>query len=106
MMAGMVRSFTTKQKPSIVFDIDGEKFTAIGTAPIGILIDVSMAEATTRLERMMALLAHVLEPDSHARFVARMRDVEHPIDGETFGLVIGMLVEAYGNSDGEEASDA
>lgn len=95
-MSWMVTSFTTRQKPPIDFDIDGEKFRAIGVAPVGLLLDVSTSDGPGTIPAMLAFVDKVLEADSAERFRARLRDPEHPIDGETFNGVVAMLTRAYG----------
>ena len=100
-MITAVASFTTKPRPVIVFDVDGEEFKARGVAPVGLLLDVNTT-TTARVPAMLAFVEKVLEPDSATRFTARLRDPEHPIDGETFGAVLTFLLESYGrNGDGD-----
>jgi len=89
------RSFTSRRLADFTFDIDGEAFTAIGTAPAGPLLDVAAAHDDERIAMMMAFLDGVLVPESAERFAARLRSTDNPIDAQTLGEVVEYLVEVY-----------
>lgn len=92
------RSFqsTAASRSPIVFDVDGEEFTAIPAMPAtASLALVALTEAGSNAEKAQAtlgILDELLLPESAERFAARMRGGAHPISLEDALAVVGWLL--------------
>lgn len=97
------RSFTSAAatKPPLIFDVDGEEFTAIpvlpATATLGL---VALTEAQSNIDRAKAvtsILDEVLVPESAERFAARMRGGDKPLGlSDALQVVTWLLSELVG----------
>lgn len=85
----MSKSFTTRQNPT-TFTIDDEEFTTVRAVPAGLMADLADIDAG---EATAAFFNLILDEDSAARFLARMRDKANPIDSETAVAVTKYLYE-------------
>ena len=97
------RDFSRKRE-TISFTIDGEVFEAVPALPGDVLAEFAVRFSGTedsddlivRLSQWKAALELVLQPESYARFTARMKDSERPIELEQSSEVIVWLLEQYG----------
>lgn len=97
------RDFSRKRE-NITFTIDGEVFEAVPALPGDVLAEFAVRftgtedtdDLSVRLSQWKAALELVLQPESYARFTARMKDPERPIELEQSSEIIVWLLEQYG----------
>ncbi len=94
----------TSRRPLISFEVDDEKFTAVGTVPaemmkhlMGNAEKLKTAENfEAQYDAILAIVEAVLLPESLVVFRARLGDVENPIDFDALSEVSTWLVaEVY-----------
>lgn len=94
----------SKPRKRVAFKIDGDVFDAPPAIPAMILMNYAKrfnanAENTDmeeQLKIMTELLGTVLKPASFERFMARLSDVENPIELDQVQRAIEYLMGAYG----------
>ena len=93
----------TKPREEITFTIAPDTFRAYPAIAADVLIsyvgkmaDYADRSAADQMNVYKDVLKDLLEPDSYARFVARMADRENPIDPGQLDDVTSWLFEQYG----------
>lgn len=114
-MRGMadIRDFS-KKREDISFRIDDDLFHAAKAIPADTLMDFASrfagmdesASVDKQLEAFRSVLEFVLLPESLARFNARMRDPENPVEIDQVEQVITWLMEQYGLRPTEQPSSS
>lgn len=95
-----MKSFT-RDKPLgwIEFDIDGEVFKLSSIAPAMAVLDVAKVNKAEDLEKVtiiMTFLDAVMEPDSAARFAARLGSIDNPITiDQATSIAVWAMEEVY-----------
>lgn len=98
------KSFSTKPREPVTFDIDGERFTCHDQIPVTSLLDYAsrlMPDASSQEVRFTAsdvldFFKLVMPEDEHERFMKFIDDPVRNVDLDTLGELLIFLVEAYG----------
>lgn len=108
-----MRDFTRAPKV-IEFQIDDDVFRCHPRLPAQVLIDFAlkadkMGDSPTGeqgIQAMTDVLQATLIPEHYARFSARMKDAEHPIDLEQVNEIVPWVMEEYGLRPTEPSGDS
>jgi hypothetical protein len=95
-----IKSFTNlDRKADVLFEVDGDEFTAVGVAPAMAILDVgavNKAEDMDKIRIILEFLDMVLLPESAARFAARLRSSESPISiDQAAKIAVWLMEEVY-----------
>jgi hypothetical protein len=102
-----------RQRKRVRFKVDGEVFEAAPGLPVeqamefAVMADQWRAEEPEQAMRMFReLFAKVLLPESLDRLLARLSDMQRPIEVDQLPQVIEYLLGRYGMRPTEESSDS
>lgn len=103
----------SKERKSIEFMIDGDRFDCVQAIPAKTLMDLTAdfsamddEDPTQAIKAMMVVLGQFLLPASFALFEQRMASQEKPIEFPQVNDVIMWLLGEYGMRPTEQSSDS